>query len=225
VALFSLTHGPSRCFSVPIHGTCLHRNRGKANIFPTRRRVPRSLWRGWLKQGCIGMPGQCVKEREHAPQSKWGRHCCRPHSHRRVGVFSLVSLQQAGLPPFPRHTWRPMSVTFRGQSSKSCPRALLFGAPRRAPSASGFVTSARAGIRHPLSQVSTPLLSRNLAWALRSFPRSRDCSLIRFSISNGRLWFAPLAPSIAIQARSLSRFQYFALISGDPPCFGPRPWA
>ena len=31
------------------------------------------------------MPGSCGPIRE--AQSKWGRHCCRPHSHRYVAVF------------------------------------------------------------------------------------------------------------------------------------------
>ena len=32
-----------------------------------------------------------------SPQSKWGRHCCRPHSHRRVGVVSAVFLPASRL--------------------------------------------------------------------------------------------------------------------------------
>ena len=32
-------------------------------------------------------------------QSKWGRHCCRPHSHRRVVALSRVPF---GEPPVPR---------------------------------------------------------------------------------------------------------------------------
>lgn len=55
--------------------------------------------------------------------------------------------------------------------------------------------------------------------------QSRDCTPIRSSISNGRLWFAPHAPSIADQAHSLSRWYDFALVSSDPTCLGPRPSA
>jgi hypothetical protein len=56
-------------------------------------------------------------------QSKWGRHCCRPHSHRRV-VFRPVRIRRC----FPRgSTWQPMSF--------------------RVPEGPRSVTGARAGIR------------------------------------------------------------------------------
>lgn len=49
------------------------------------------------------------------PHSKWGRHCCRPHSHRRVDVLTLRDL---------RRTFDPASVSacFRARCLASrCP--------------------------------------------------------------------------------------------------------
>lgn len=56
-------------------------------------------------------------------QSKWGRHCCRPHSHRRV-VFRPVHIRRCF--PF-GSAWRPVSF--------------------RVPEGPRSVTGARAGIR------------------------------------------------------------------------------
>ena len=86
----------------------------------TRRPVAARLWIGWKGQ----------EEGEGGAQSKWGRHCCRPHSHRRVGVLVRFSTRQAELRFSSRHAWHPMSHAFRGQSSKSRPGARFFGMPK-----------------------------------------------------------------------------------------------
>ena len=40
-------------------------------------------------------------------KSKWGRHCCRPHSHRRVGVHFVALLTASrSLSPRSGHAWR-----------------------------------------------------------------------------------------------------------------------
>ena len=88
----------------------------------------------------------------------------------------------------------------------SAPEGPSFRHARRQFSASGFVTGARAGIRPPPShKVHASTQPGLCSGAPLVFQRSRDCLPIRFSISNGRLRFDPLAPSIAIQARSLAR--------------------
>ena len=164
-----------------------------------------------------------VRVRFPCAQSKWGRHCCRPHSHRRVGIMSWTSLRQAGLPSVSRRTWQPMSMTVRGQSSIPRSKSPVF---RRAPKgtlprlASSPALAPASGVRSP------KVLRLHLAEALlgRSacFSRSRDCSLWWLSISDGRFPVALPAPSIANQARSLSRRQYFALASNDPSCVWPK---
>ncbi len=48
-------------------------------------------------------PAQSAQRTSHLvePKCKWGRHCCRPHSHPRVA--------------FIRRTWRPVFRHFRGK--------------------------------------------------------------------------------------------------------------
>jgi len=63
----------------------------------------------------IGL-GRCLGTAQGgSPNSKWGRHCCRPHSHRRVDVLTLRDL---------RRTFDPASVSayFRARCLASrCP--------------------------------------------------------------------------------------------------------
>jgi len=48
--------------------------------------------------------------RKSGVQSKWGRHCCRPHSHLRVGAsFLAFGPGEPFLLPSPLRTWRPVS--------------------------------------------------------------------------------------------------------------------
>lgn len=114
-------------------------------------------------------------------QSKWGRHRCRPHSHRRVGAFCWTSHRQAGLPPHPRHAWRPMSMPFAERSDDAGPRARLSGVPVKARLprlASSPALAPASGIR--LGKGSTPPLSRGFARALRLFrakPRLFACAV------------------------------------------------
>ena len=123
-------------------------------------------------------------------QSKWGRHCCRPHSHQRVDALFQMPNQQADQSSSSKRAWRPMSDASRGRSSNTCPKACIFGAPEGAFRVRPLHRRSR---RHPatVSTNSTPPLGRNLARALSLHSRSRDNDPIRFSISNGRLRFDP----------------------------------
>ncbi len=49
--------------------------------------------------------GALQTREEMGPQSKWGRHCCRPHSHQRV-VYLPVRIRRCF---HSGSTWRPMS--------------------------------------------------------------------------------------------------------------------
>lgn len=68
-------------------------------------------------------------------QCKWGRHCCRPHSHRRVDDPLLV-MRPANLPLHVQasHAWRPMSSLLLPRLATGVARDL---SPALAP-ASGF---------------------------------------------------------------------------------------
>jgi hypothetical protein len=77
---------------------------------------------------------------EHIParpkaQCKWGRHCCRPHSHRRVDAPTSAR-SPANLRPVlsSAHAWRPMSGPC---ASAPCGASLRDSSPALAP-ASGF---------------------------------------------------------------------------------------
>lgn len=67
------------------------------------------------------------------PNSKWGRHSCRPHSHRRVDAPTLARLP-ANLPPC--LCQRILGARCLASRAQSCDRGMR-----------GFVTGARAGIR------------------------------------------------------------------------------
>ena len=70
-------------------------------------------------------PAQSAQRTSHLaqPESKWGRHCCRPHSHPRVA--------------FIRRTWRPVFRHFRGKPQIR----FLHRRSRRHPVLSGSVSS------------------------------------------------------------------------------------
>ena len=70
-------------------------------------------------------PAQWAQRTSHLaePKCKWGRHCCRPHSHPRVA--------------FIRRTWRPVFRHFRGKPQIR----FLHRRSRRHPVLSGSVSS------------------------------------------------------------------------------------
>gem|GEM_PF-5442354 len=75
-----------------------------------------------------------------ALDGKWGRHRCRPHSHRRVDALAFCGTSGGPSTPHgPSRTWRPMSDPARQVIR---------------PFAAGFRTGARAGIRLSLPRFS-----------------------------------------------------------------------
>lgn len=91
---------------------------------PGRSRSPRIG--GWTPSG----PAR------HGPECKWGRHFCRPHSHRRVDAPTLQDLRRTFDPRVrQRMLSRPMSSLLPPGLATDCQR---------------FVTGARAGIRPSL---------------------------------------------------------------------------
>ena len=76
---------------------------------------PQKTSHGALCLRRIGLGRGGERRAAAAPNSKWGRHCCRPHSHRRVDVLTLRDL---------RRTFDPASVSayFRARCLASrCP--------------------------------------------------------------------------------------------------------
>lgn len=65
----------------------------QANHCLAYRRNSALFWREWCEDcderidGWRGRAMKCVQACERCSKCKWGRHCCRPHSHQRV-VFS-----------------------------------------------------------------------------------------------------------------------------------------
>ena len=160
---------------------------------------------------------------EMAHKSKWGRHCCRPHSHRRVGVLSLMHLRQAGCSSAPRHAWRPMSHAVRGRSSIPRPRARPFGMPEGIFPRLASSPALAPASGHRLSASFTPPLSRGFARALRL--RSSEAETVRLSGSRSQTVAFGLTLMLP-QSRSklaVLHVDDFALLSNDPPCAGPRP--
>jgi len=66
-----------------------------------------------MRRGIGGLTWEEGRERDagakSAPKGKWGRHCCRPHSHQRVGILLCSPVRRTFPVCSPRHTWRPMS--------------------------------------------------------------------------------------------------------------------
>ncbi len=108
-------------------------NRWMASDFSPALRVLRVIARDCSaasagRVACYGHYGQ----RTQRFQCKWGRHCCRPHSHQRV-VFLLLPARRRSVFG---SAWRPMSF--------------------RVPEGPRSVTGARAGIRFNRWKVCCP---------------------------------------------------------------------
>lgn len=136
-----------------------------------------------------------------ALQCKWGRHCCRPHSHRRVDVLTLAR-SPANLRPLfsSAHTWRPMS--------NPCLPGLATGTVKVSPPAlapaSGFRScpAASAGARSLLLP-----LPCAVAWpSPRSFTDHKDCGLGAFAdplhFCPARFLACPMLPRRAVLKRA-----------------------
>lgn len=95
--------------------------------------------------------GRTTRLRPCRLQCKWGRHCCRPHSHRRVDDPRLRCVRRT----LPHHSLRAIL----GARCLIPARPILRLAPRdlrHATAHQGFVTGARAGIRLSLLPCRVP---------------------------------------------------------------------
>lgn len=109
-------------------------------------------------------------------QCKWGRHCCRPHSHRRVDDPLLV-MRPANLPLYVQgsHAWRPMSSLLLPRLATGVARDL---SPALAP-ASGFCSCGPCVcLRAKACRVFavTPLLGRDQVLYRSGLPRLGACA-------------------------------------------------
>ncbi len=111
---------------------------------------------------CAGR--SCTLSRNPAPKSKWGRHCCRPHSYQRVVAWVIAC--QSGKPS--RHAVSKQARLALGVcAASSCAFQFMHSSLRRIAFpllhrlASRFVTGARTGIRPCF--VTTSLCSRRNA--------------------------------------------------------------
>ena len=109
------------------------------------------------------MPAKVV-----AGQSKWGRHCCRPHSHRRVGALSRFRLRQAAGCCLDRDT-----LGARCLAPARIPRGVALDP--------GFVTGARTGIRLSLVLLQRPVGAQGPFPSLPKHSLGRD----RLSVAAG----------------------------------------
>ncbi len=107
----------------------------------------------------------CGGRGQHDPaHSKWGRHCCRPHSHRSVDGPSAHDASGEPLASFAfrGHAWRPMSSL---SLPASCDRRARDLSPALAPASgfrSGLLLRPSSGRSHQ-SFASAPLLLPRLS--------------------------------------------------------------
>ena len=177
------------------------------------------------------------KALEACVQSKWGRHCCRPHSHQRVvtcvgapgRLIDLSHRTQSALGArclMPFASGCPLTARRHFASRKArrpclptvqSPKALIQKTckpERLARPASSFVTGARAGIRLPLSQGSHLRLAKGLARAIAlgsAKPRLRSCI-------GSPSWTVAAGLPLCLRPQSRTRLTVFHFgITSHPP--------
>jgi hypothetical protein len=153
-------------------------NRGMTCTGNAMKRWWALLWKGGLGRVLACPTRLCGALRVPKAQCKWGRHCCRPHSHRRVDAPTL-HWSPANLRPvlWSAHAWRPMSGPC---ASAPCGAPLRDSSPTLAP-ASGFRSCpaafhcARRPRFPPPCAVAWPRpfpspITRTTDWGLSPFP-------------------------------------------------------
>jgi len=136
------------------------------------------------------------------PQSKWGRHCCRPHSHQRVGALSRGSF---GEPLVPRSRAR------LAPDVSPLPKSRVLS-PALAP-ASDFCL--RPFAAYPGR---SPCLLR------MSLGQSRDRFSFRQLSQTVKLGRNPSFPRMLARSTAI-RWMSFAISSNDLACIWPKPSA
>ena len=128
-------------------------------------------------------------------KSKWGRHCCRPHSHQRVGAL-LLHFAQANLCSvlLRMRTWRPVSVP-RPAASLSLRSPLL-------PCFAVRRTGARTGIRPCFVTIS---LCSNRSSPFARWPLSKAETMILSVLGRG-CRPGPKSPFLQLSPASIMAF-------------------
>lgn len=133
------------------------------------------------------------------PQCKWGRHCCRPHSHQRVVFLPCSARRRFSF----GSAWRPMSF--------------------RVPEGPRSVTGARAGIRfHRWKVLLLPTeVCIHQPWAPSISPQPFDPLM---AVPSGSLWPKPPFPFIPDRSLPAVSANFRILVIGWA-CVWPKPSA
>ncbi len=135
-------------------------------------------------------------------KGKWGRHCCRPHSHRRVVALSRGLF---GEPPFPRSRARLAPDVSPSPKCRVSSPALAPASDYCLRTFAAFPSRSPCPLRMPLGQC-------------------RDRFSFRRSPQTVCLSFRPDFPQAMARSTAI-RWMSFAISSNDPTCLRPKPSA